>query len=1136
MVAVLVFAYLLQKVVLWLRRDDVPVPVRDDDDDDEHGGGMHGENGRGKEGVNGKIVDGECVEEEDEEDEEEAAFRERGRGRTVSPKVTVSLITPKHPECDSKTYRVIRLANNLRAFLVHDPGLGKTDPDNDDFDERQGRDRKKVLAGEGDDYSRNSTPEDESSESEEEDSGDDSDSDDSDSDAEFDEVPVPAAVALCVTVGTFQDPPEAPGLAHFLEHMVFMGSKKCPDEDALEQFLQHNGGYSNAHTETEQTCFYFDVINDKLEPALDLFAQFFIDPLMKKTSLDRECEAVESEFQMAQQDDYSRFQHVLSSIAKPEAKVAKFSWGNKESLTEMPKKANMNIRKLLFEFKNAHYVGENMCCVIRSNHSLDEMQRMAEKILSDIPTHDGPCLNTMYPVTLDKQRRSAAKADGREYETPLQWEKDAFHKFITITPIKETHDIIFHWNMPSTMLHWRSKPLAYVSELAGHEGRGSIMHALQTRGLCTSLVAGNAGSGLESSSLHCTFMITVTLTEHGLSSVEEVMSIVFSYLRMLREKGPVKEFFDETKQIYDNNFRFQNDSEACDFVEAVACEMPFYDDEHILDGDEIILDFDKEMIQTVLDTLSFENVCIILGSNSVQDKCLETERWMGAQFGIHEIPDKWVELGEKIEKGKEPIPSFLHMPPPNKFITSEFDLKPKTDSFADPVLLVNEPDFELWHRHDDTYNTPRSAIGLTISAPACVASPRSVALAHIFMQCFILSLKEELYPATIADMSYSCVVDEMGISIVVKGFSSMLLSLADALYARLFSFNVEKDVFSIVKEKLQRLLANEAISPDRYARDIRLASLLRTIFMNEDVLSAMTDVNEEDVNEFLNDVKENNKALLFVHGNFSAEDALAVKRLVEKHRKKSLTRSLIPQPSLILKKGLSIFRTENKNPEDNVNTLEMYFQLPSHTTKDRVFKCLLENLVSEPMFQDLRTKQQLGYRVHFNRRNTFGRLGWVAQLSSPCDRVSTTEMMEKVDTFLRDFTKQLEKITAKDFESQLYALFEQLTLPDSNTSRNFNKLYYSIRTRVFDFNMKQEADLLFDITLDEVVSVYKKYLHPDSPERRVLLILIHSVAEKDVDLSNIVHRKHDIGSGKFKVLKSTVKPQVLDPNNTKLMI
>jgi len=64
-----------------------------------------------------------------------------------------------------------------------------------------------------------------------------------------------AYVSLSVNVGCFNDPLERQGLAHFLEHMIFMGSEKYPDEQAFEHHITLHGGESNAYTQCEFTNF-----------------------------------------------------------------------------------------------------------------------------------------------------------------------------------------------------------------------------------------------------------------------------------------------------------------------------------------------------------------------------------------------------------------------------------------------------------------------------------------------------------------------------------------------------------------------------------------------------------------------------------------------------------------------------------------------------------------------------------------------------------------------------------------------------------------------------------------------------------------------------------------------------------------
>ena len=65
------------------------------------------------------------------------------------------------------------------------------------------------------------------------------------------------------------DPDEYPGLAHFCEHMLFMGSGKYPDENDYEKFIAENGGSTNAFTFEDYTTYYHDIAPDALVPSLD---------------------------------------------------------------------------------------------------------------------------------------------------------------------------------------------------------------------------------------------------------------------------------------------------------------------------------------------------------------------------------------------------------------------------------------------------------------------------------------------------------------------------------------------------------------------------------------------------------------------------------------------------------------------------------------------------------------------------------------------------------------------------------------------------------------------------------------------------------------------------------------------------
>ncbi|MDX1320735.1 MAG: insulinase family protein, partial [Oceanospirillum sp.] len=97
-----------------------------------------------------------------------------------------------------------------------------------------------------------------------------------------------AAAAMNVAIGSGQDPKEFAGLAHFLEHMLFLGTEKYPEAGEYQSFISKHGGSHNAFTSYKDTNYFFEVDNHYLEPTLDRFAQFFIAPLFTEEYVQRE--------------------------------------------------------------------------------------------------------------------------------------------------------------------------------------------------------------------------------------------------------------------------------------------------------------------------------------------------------------------------------------------------------------------------------------------------------------------------------------------------------------------------------------------------------------------------------------------------------------------------------------------------------------------------------------------------------------------------------------------------------------------------------------------------------------------------------------------------------------------------------
>lgn len=141
-----------------------------------------------------------------------------------------------------------------------------------------------------------------------------------------------SAAALVAFRGSFHDPEDRPGLAHFLEHMLFIGTEKYPEPDGYFAFVQKHGGGSNAYTAPDHTNYFFDIQPEYFVEGLDRFAQFFISPLLDKTYVDREKNAVHSEYQMQIKEDGWRGFMVQKVAMNPEHPMSKFNIGTLDTL------------------------------------------------------------------------------------------------------------------------------------------------------------------------------------------------------------------------------------------------------------------------------------------------------------------------------------------------------------------------------------------------------------------------------------------------------------------------------------------------------------------------------------------------------------------------------------------------------------------------------------------------------------------------------------------------------------------------------------------------------------------------------------------------------------------------------------
>ncbi len=166
-----------------------------------------------------------------------------------------------------------------------------------------------------------------------------------------------SAASMDIDAGSFDNPIDTLGLAHFCEHMLFLGTEKYPDDGVYSQYLTQHGGYDNAYTSSENTNYHFNIQSDYLENALDMFAQFFVAPLLTASAVDKEKNAVNAEYQKDLLIDGWRTWEVTKDVSNPAHPFHLFDIGSLETL-------GGDLHDKLVKFYNGHYSANKVCVCV----------------------------------------------------------------------------------------------------------------------------------------------------------------------------------------------------------------------------------------------------------------------------------------------------------------------------------------------------------------------------------------------------------------------------------------------------------------------------------------------------------------------------------------------------------------------------------------------------------------------------------------------------------------------------------------------------------------------------------------------------------------------------------------------------
>ena len=920
-----------------------------------------------------------------------------------------------------------------------------------------------------------------------------------------------SAVALDVYIGSADDPKEYQGLAHCLEHIIFLGTKKYPNPSEFDNFLNINSGFSNANTSLDHTNYQFEICHDKLEQGIDRFSEFFNEPLFNEDFLNKELNAIESEFKSDYRDDSNRLIYLFLIEGYQNSHFNTFINGNLETLQKK------EIREKVNEFYKNKYDPSIMSLCIFSNKEIKELNDLVIKYFSKIKR------NVNYKKT--------PKA--------ILYDNNNMGYLYKLIPIKDISYLVFIWVInKSYNSYYKSEPYNYVISVIGHESRHSLASYLKKKGYIYDL---NCIYN-ETYEVFARITIKIKLTIEGYNNYNEIIKIVLSYINYLQKEEIHKDFFEELKTTSEINFFLDEQNDPIELCEEMSSSLTITKPTDEIFVKNKIEEYRPDLIKEIFDFLTVNNLNIYLLSSKLKENNTNNNSDNGIKYNIEKL------YGTEYIKEKKDFSSYiidiksnkeidLAYPELNPFLPKNLnmiDLNICNININDYLFPKKEYDNEriIWYKPNIKYNMPK----IYISCEAYISNlnidyTSYITYFDILIKLIKKELSEFLYLGDTSEnsISFSCQLSSILISI--EGYNDSIEKYITEYFNNLSKIsniqNIE-DIYNkliLIIENIIKIIDNFNLSDVRKQTEYKLNKILREI-TSKNRLELCHKIKKELENkiipkEFLSFIKNIFKKVKYewlIEGNMNFKNSEKIIKKVENELEKIFCEENMKYKEILsvneIRKQRIINVPENKiyrynfKSKDNENessTILLYFQIGNfyyiennifhkniyeQNIKYKSLLFIIHSIFYEIFYDELRTIQQIGYDVDLTTSNENSTFGLYFYITS--QKYNPDEMIEKIKNFIvcHDINDE-NNFSDDDFESYKKSVINELSQKPLTLEEEYLRDFSFISNRTYKFSLRQDLINYINnnITKQDVIDFFNEYIYKNA---KILEIALYS--------------------------------------------
>lgn len=863
-----------------------------------------------------------------------------------------------------------------------------------------------------------------------------------------------SAAALSVKAGSWNDPVDYPGMAHFCEHMLFMGNEAYPQEFEYFRFIGDHGGKVNAATYSDHTTYYFSINNEAYFPALDRFSHFFIDPLFARSGIDRELLAVDQEHAKNIEHDGWRQYMVFKETANPNHPIIKFSTGNAKTLSGIP-------TETLKQWYKEHYSADQMNLLMISAAPLNELIDYTVNYFSKIP-------NAM-PV---------------QSQRPEQMTSLHQRGHITyIKPIKDLKVLSLQWELPIDFVQDKDRQAAALIAYAiCSEDSNSLLAQLKREKIAEDLSANTERMGNK----EVFFTIDLTLTEHGAKHIDVAIERTFQAIAKLKEAGIPLSIFEERKKIAEINYQYQSREDAFDFVMNHAFNMLYEDLETFPLKTSTYTTYDPAFNNAFLETLTPENCLfyVIADPALVGATLDQREKWMNVEYTIQKIEP------EKLAAWKEiTLHPQINLVGTNPFIPERLEIMPNAEEIS-PILISDDAMGKVYFAPDSRYFVPEASAILNFKTPYLDGSSKSIVLMDLYLKSISEKLSSTLFFAATANLSTSFSYKDMKMTIFVQGYSDKLPLLLKEVFAASKQVIPSREEFDIFKKSLASVYDNASKElAITQARELAANLIFNDVPTNIEKYKTIQNITYEEFLQFSSSLLKKIYVEGIFYGNIKENEA----QNLWIHLKNSLAAEPFPKEEQKAKTVLLLSEKQGpymivQNTERQGNSVLLLLEEGPFSFEKRALQQILSKSLHQSFFSTLRTKQQTAYIAQSWDVEVERQLLQFFAVQSSTHQPS--ELLARFELFLEDFLKDMpEAIPEARFETIRKMLITSLEMPPEN----MQGMAMRLSTLGFDYDgdfdwINKRIKSMETVTYQQFLNTAQEFLSRSNPRRLAILV------------------------------------------------